>query len=388
MQNKAEILKDFLNGFWRGIRFRWHQMSKRAMMPCFITYQITNRCNARCKMCNIWKKGRREEELTLKEIEKLSSDPIFRKLRLINITGGEPFIREDLKDIAVLIASRATNLREISFATNGFLTEKITKDISYILKNTDRQLRISVSISIDGFEELHEEIRGVKGIFQKAVNTIKELQDLNNQRIGLHIRTTVSPYNVKHIDKIYSTLKNITEDVAFNLSIISPNYYANVEDASALQLSEDEKKHIIEFCKQLMLKEPKRAYFLDTMIEICRSGRRKMPCTGGYAMLYIAPNGDIFPCNIVPGSFLMGNIRKESLSKVWFSGRSKDIRKKLSDYDYCKRCEDNCDYATIVREDFYDFLFFLLKRPKTLLKVANYLLKYNQNSASNNAYKG
>jgi len=173
------------------------------------------------------------------------------------------------------------------------------------------------------------------------------------------------------VKKNFRLIKQLedTEDVAFNLAVVSSNYYANVDDAETLSLTEEDKKRVIAFCETLMLKEPRRAYYLNTIKEICQSSKRSMPCTGGYAMAYIAPNGDVFPCNIVPGSFLMGNVRKEAFSTIWYSESGKEIRRRLGSYAYCRRCEDNCDYATIVREDFYDFLFFLMSNPQIFYRL-------------------
>ena len=66
-----------------------------------ITLSITYRCNARCSMCRIWEhpSANPESELTLPEIKKIANSKYFKKLIALGITGGEPFIREDLPDI-------------------------------------------------------------------------------------------------------------------------------------------------------------------------------------------------------------------------------------------------------------------------------------------------
>ena len=78
------------------------------------TVIVTYRCNARCNMCNRYKKpSKPEEELTVETIKKLP------QMYFTNITGGEPFIREDLGDIVRELYKKSDR---IVISTNGFFT--------------------------------------------------------------------------------------------------------------------------------------------------------------------------------------------------------------------------------------------------------------------------
>ena len=80
------------------------------------TVIVTYRCNARCNMCNRYKKpSKPEEELTIETIKKLP--PMY----FTNITGGEPFIREDLADIVRELYKKSDR---IVISTNGFFTDR------------------------------------------------------------------------------------------------------------------------------------------------------------------------------------------------------------------------------------------------------------------------
>ena len=79
---------------------------------------ITYRCNARCKMCHIWQHpSKSSEEITPKDLEKIPNG-----LRFVNITGGEPFVRNDVGDFIEVLRKKA---RRIVISTNGFFTDKI-----------------------------------------------------------------------------------------------------------------------------------------------------------------------------------------------------------------------------------------------------------------------
>src|SRR5574344_1994492 len=81
------------------------------------TVIVTYRCNARCSMCNRYKApSRPEEELTVETIRKLP------KMNFVNVTGGEPFIRQDLEDI---IRELYTKTERVVISTNGFFTDRI-----------------------------------------------------------------------------------------------------------------------------------------------------------------------------------------------------------------------------------------------------------------------
>ena len=81
------------------------------------TVIVTYRCNAKCTMCNRYKvPSRAEEEITTETIRKLP------QMYFTNITGGEPFIREDLEDIVRELYKKSDR---VVISTNGFFTDRI-----------------------------------------------------------------------------------------------------------------------------------------------------------------------------------------------------------------------------------------------------------------------
>ena len=95
---------------------------------------LTYRCNARCQMCHTWKyPSRREQEITIEDIEKLPSN-----LEYVNITGGEPTLRDDLVDIVGVLSKKA---RKVEISTNGYFTNRL---VEVAKKYTDIRIRVSV----------------------------------------------------------------------------------------------------------------------------------------------------------------------------------------------------------------------------------------------------
>ena len=124
------------------------------------TVIVTYRCNARCTMCNRYKApSNPDEEISLETIKKLP------KMYFTNITGGEPFIREDLEEVVEELYKKSDR---IVISTNGFFTDRI-------IKLATRFPNIGIRISIEGLEQTNNEIRGLNDGFNKGYSTLKKL---------------------------------------------------------------------------------------------------------------------------------------------------------------------------------------------------------------------
>ncbi|MBU4444418.1 radical SAM protein, partial [bacterium] len=130
------------------------------MEGCLI---VTYRCNAKCYMCNTWKHpSRKEEEFTYDLVRKIPD-----ALKFINITGGEPFLREDLDQI---VQSALTKTDRLVISTNGYFTKKIVK-LAEKYGN-----RIGIRVSIEGLPAANDELRGIKDGFDHGLRTLVSLQ--------------------------------------------------------------------------------------------------------------------------------------------------------------------------------------------------------------------
>ena len=140
-----------------------NKMKKNAEKKLNGTVIVTYRCNARCSMCNRYKApSKPEEEISLDTIKKLP------KMYFTNITGGEPFIRTDLKDIVRELYKKSDR---IVISTNGFFTDRIV-DLCKEFPN------IGIRISIEGLEETNNEIRGLQNGYQRGYGTLKKLIEM------------------------------------------------------------------------------------------------------------------------------------------------------------------------------------------------------------------
>ena len=164
--------------------------------PAKITFAITYACNFLCTTCNIGRnylenpKAVREGELTPEEIGKM-----FKSCNAswVQLTGGEPFFRTDFYDIVKEIKANSPDIYAIHTTTNGYTTQNIVSIVKKVL--TLGIPRFVVSISIDGLEEKHQEIRGVPNAFKHAMETFRQLRVLENENFNVFISFTSSPIN-------------------------------------------------------------------------------------------------------------------------------------------------------------------------------------------------
>ncbi len=118
---------------------------------------VTSRCNSLCRTCFYFDKLNSLDNLTTAQIERISATaPPFRKLWL---SGGEPFLRENLADIVAMFVSR-NGVRNINLPTNGLLPDKIFRAVDRMLELCPG-VAIDLNFSLDGLANTHDAIRGV-----------------------------------------------------------------------------------------------------------------------------------------------------------------------------------------------------------------------------------
>ena len=185
-------------------------ISNKGKTPLYIIFFVTSKCNMMCDHCFFWRElNKAKNELTLDEIEKITKrmDPLL----FLRMTGGEPFLRPDLSEIAALFYKNS-GLRNLSINTAGFFPEAIVKSVEKILSNC--KLDLDICVAIDDIGEYHDQNRGVKGAFDNAVKTVNELKKLKGRYINLIVTTvtTVTANNQGRIDEIFEELKKINPD--------------------------------------------------------------------------------------------------------------------------------------------------------------------------------
>ncbi|MBN1161321.1 MAG: radical SAM protein [Dehalococcoidales bacterium] len=332
---------------FNGCKFRCSRFINRPLKPTVLSLALTGRCNSHCIMCNIWKQARENPETVSRELSAqaiidLLSNPLFSELVELDLTGGEPHLRDDLVDIGLgitrLKSSSLPRLRSVIITSNGFLTGKIISDYRDILrnlKNTDIDL-VSV-ISIDGIGATHDKVRGTKNAYKMATTTLDRLVELKKEYPGLipGIKTTILPQNIDALDDILNFA--ITRHLFY---IISPAFFTekrfrNLNRRDELALSPTEYKKVLNFFNR---DELKTGYYYDTARRFLATGRRQWACTALFNYLFIDFDGKIYPCEIMPEP--IGDLKQQDIRDIWASPRSQAWRKRIGKSEYCQTCHE------------------------------------------------
>lgn len=299
------------------------------ILPLSLAISLTYRCNSRCKTCNIYKK--KADELTLSEYEKIFKS-IGKTPLWFTLSGGEPFIREDINKICQMIYEYCRP-KIINIATNGILSDKIIKDVSCILKSCP-DLKLIINLSIDEIGSRHDEIRGVKDNFKYVINTFHALKNLNSKNLIVGIHTVISRYNVKNFSNIFDYIISLKPD-SYIVEIAQERveldtvgtYIAPTKEEyiSAINiLSNSIKKQ--RYSGLVKLIQLFRLEYYELTKHILIENRKFITCYAGFASAQIMPDGKVWACCIKGDS--LGNLRETDYDFrwVWFSDVADRIR--------------------------------------------------------------
>jgi MoaA/NifB/PqqE/SkfB family radical SAM enzyme len=309
------------------------------MLPASLTLSVTYKCNSRCKTCNITKRS--ANELTTAEWEE-----IFKKYRSeilwVTFSGGEPFLRRDIAEIAQALYTHCKP-SVINFPTNGILTSHIADTIDEIAAFC-RKSHIVVNVSIDDIGDRHDVIRGAKGSYEKACETINmlRLKNIKNMSIGIH--TVVSRFNVDRIEKIYRELKKLKPD-SLIAEIAEERIELQTMDSGITPEYTDYRKAVSVLVDKRFTSGLKGAGKLTRALRmeyhkivqrILREKKQVIPCYAGFSSAQIAPDGDVWFCCIKADP--VGNLREVDydFKKVWDSDKARTLRTSIKRGDcYC-----------------------------------------------------
>lgn len=287
------------------------------------TIRLTTDCNSRCVICGVWQQPK--EELALALLERLPAG-----LRQVNLSGGEPFLRDDLASIVRRIRKVCPQSRQL-IITNGILVERITGQINGILRE---EPRIGVRVSIDGLAPVHDSIRGIDGAYIKAIETIRALKKSGLNDLGLIM--TLSDRNADNLKAVYELAAR--ERVKFSFQAIHSSDFYYHKCNSALSLSDSLKiqiKSIIaDELKSLSLRRLGKAYYYRELMRIAQGGKRAYSCPAAKNFFYLRQDGLVYPCFFLDTP--LGNLTKDKFSALWQGSRADEARKKAL------RCRRNC----------------------------------------------
>lgn len=282
------------------------------------TVIVTYRCNARCTMCNRYKApSKPEEEISIETIKKLP------KMYFTNITGGEPFIREDLPDIVRELYKKSDR---IVISTNGFFTDRI-------IKLCEEFPNVGIRISIEGLEDTNNKIRGLDDGFNRGYSTLKKLVEMKHPDVGFGM--TVQDANAKDLVPLYDLSNELNMEFA-TASLHNSFYFVEAKNIihDRLMVAKEFEKLINKLLDSNSPKKWFRAYFNHGLINYIFGQKRLLPCDMAFDTFFIDPYGDVMPCNGTKEKEVMGNLNTQTWDELWNSKQAENVRNKVR---HCNR---------------------------------------------------
>jgi SynChlorMet cassette radical SAM/SPASM protein ScmE len=322
--------------------------------PKAVDIDITDRCNLRCRYCYFFSSSADVKDLPQEEWLKFFEELNRCAVTAACLAGGEPFIRDDLKDI---LAGIVRNRMRFSILSNGTL---INDDIAAFIASTRRC--DYVQVSIDGSIPItHDSFRG-KGSFYKAVEGIRCLQ---RNRVAVAVRVTIHRQNVHDLENI---AKLLLEDIGLPAFSTNSAGYMGLcqKNTEQVQLSTEDRHLAMTTLLKLIKKYGERinaaagplaeARGWREMEDARRRGLESLPgrgtlvgCGCTFDKIGVRADGVIVPCNML-SHIELGRINTDSLADIWQNHEALwKIRERraipLSRFDFCRGC-DYIHYCT------------------------------------------
>lgn len=324
---------------------RWF---KTINYPSYVIFFVTAKCNASCKMCfykDNMVQNINKNELTLEEYNKISKN--IKLINILGISGGEPFLRDDLSEIVKIIYNNCSPL-VVDLPTNGFFVGSVLKQAEEIAKYCKNMI-VDLQLSIDGPERVHNEIRGLKDGFRKVKETYSGLVALKNKYKNLRVKACAvySHYNQEYIEELFDILNKDFKELD---RIVFSAVHGSVSNHEAFDFNWEK---YFELCGSIreksMVKSIKDFHSVftialriaknDFLKEVLKRKDMYKKCGAGKKVIAIGETGKVFPCE--PLWHSVGDLRDNNynLDSILNSDKMRIFKDKIIK----KRC--NCHWG-------------------------------------------
>jgi MoaA/NifB/PqqE/SkfB family radical SAM enzyme len=335
--------------------------------PTVLIYNCTWVCDARCTMCSNWKWGDRKSDMTLAQLEPVMNDPFWGAVENLNISGGEPTTRNDLPEMVEMFHRHLPRLRKIGINTTGLTPHRAIPMLTRIVKFcAEKDLLLSVRVSLDGIGDVHNQVRAVKAGFDKATKTIDAMQALSAEypNFQFGIAATLFATNLEDAENILVWARTRNLDVVFNMLRFTDAMLHNKELEEKIRFRQREedfmRKFFLDRVKEESVLSGQAFMYLHYADMIANGYQRTMPCPFQSQGLLLNPNGDLHYCE---NSQKIGNVLEEPASALYFKAESLAHRQHLKD-QVCPTCLSPCQVNVGAMKQFVPYARFLKRAYK------------------------
>ncbi len=339
----------------------------RAIKPTVFIYNCTWVCDAQCEMCNNWKWGNRKEDMTLAQMDGVMDSPFWSDVENLNISGGEPTTRNDLPELVEMFHRRLPRMRKVGINTTGLTPQRAIPMLTRIVDFCgEKNLLVSIRVSIDGVGDMHDQVRNVKRGFDKANKTIEAMQALaaRSPHFQFGIASTIFAQNLDDARNIREWARSKNLDIVFNMLRFTDNMLHNAELETKIGFGSREEEFMREFFLDQVAGESilsgQSFMYLHYADMISNGYHRTMPCPFQRQGLLLNPNGELFYCE---NSEKLGNVLDTPAGDLYFGASQLEGRETLK-RETCPTCLSPCQVNVGAMKQVVPYVKFLRRAYK------------------------
>jgi len=310
-----------LSSKFRSLSYMFRRRPLPLERPVVLQFPVIDICNSQCQMCRIWE-NKKSDDITPEQLRKGLRNPLYARVQAVGLNGGEPTLRKDLGELAAVLFEELPALKHLSLITNAYRDEEVIERIKEVGTVAARHGgKLDVMVSLDGYGEVHDTVRGKPGNFERAQRVIRFARS-SPLVTSLRIGCTIIKSNVYGLADLFDYCQREDLYVKFRLGVPHQRLYTqNLLDPYAL--SADERFHVVEFLEGLLQHYEQgvhQRYFYRSLIDQLVSGApRKAGCDWKHRGATITSKGELLYCAVQ--SKPLGLIHQQSSEEIFFGNQ-------------------------------------------------------------------
>jgi len=323
------------------------------LLPVNVAFNVIYACNSRCKTCRVYE--RKVDLLSVEEFDRVFAS-LGRSVTWATLTGGEPFLRKDLADIALALAKRCKP-SFVTIATNGTFPDRVIASMERIAEGapgTDWVL----NLSLDEIGERHDEIRVTPHNWERAMETYRGLRALGARNVSLGIHTCLSRFNAARFEEIQRELVALEPDSYIVEMAEGRGELLNLGDD--IEPAEGLYRHAYRSLQdRLLVETPKtraarivralRLRYYGLAEDYISRREQMIPCMAGWMSAHVGADGEVWTCSTRAQP--IGHLREVDYDfrKVWHSERARELRRSIANRE-CACPMVNAAYTSMMAD--------------------------------------
>jgi MoaA/NifB/PqqE/SkfB family radical SAM enzyme len=282
----------------------------------------------------------------------------------LNISGGEPTTRNDLPEMVELFARRLPRMRKIGINTTGLTPHRAIPQLTRIVKfAAERDLLLSVRVSLDGIGDIHNQVRHVERGFDKACQTIEAMQKLAGeyQNFQFGLAATIFATNLEDSKNILAWARTKNLDIVFNMLRFTDAMLNNkdLQDTIGFHKREEDfmRAFFLERVQEESVLSGQSFMYLHYADMIANGYIRTMPCPFQSQGLLLNPDGKLYFCE---NSKPIGNVLEEPAETLYMKAANLAHREEIKQ-KVCPTCLSPCQVNVGAMKQFVPYAKFLMR---------------------------